>query len=159
MEAASAYLASRMRTVAEVRQRLRDKEYDEGEIEDAVRELIELGYLDDYQYALRYYEYNREKKRGSLRAMRELSEKGVDEATIKNAREDFLYENKVDEYADALNVGMKIVEDSEDKTDPDKLQAKAARRLESAGYQKGDIIKVLEKIGSQSKYDGDGSYE
>ena len=65
-------MANRMRTAFEVRKHLKDKEYPADEIEAAIAELIELKYLDDYQFALRYYEYNREKKRGTLRAEREI---------------------------------------------------------------------------------------
>lgn len=143
LETASAYLASRMRTVQEVRKRLKEREYDAAEAEEAVRELIDLGYLDDYAYAVSYYEYNREKKRGSLRAMRELIEKGVAEETAKNAREDFLYSNKVDEFSDALSLALR---DAEDKEIDDKLIAKTARKLESRGFEKRVIIRVLEDI-------------
>jgi regulatory protein len=143
LEAASAYLASRMRTVQEVRKRLKDKEYDAAEAEEAVKELIDLGYLDDYAYAMRYYEYNREKRRGSLRAMRELLEKGVAEETVKNAKEDFLYSNKVDEFSDAMTLALR---DAEGKETDDKLIAKTARKLESRGFEKRDIIRVLEAL-------------
>ena len=143
MEAAAAYLAGRMRTVHEVRKYLKEKEYDASEIDDAVNELIGLRYLDDYLYAERYYEYNREKKRGIRRAAMELAERGVDEITIKNAGEDFLYENKVDEYVDALSIAMK---EAEGKEINEKLIAKVARKLESRGYGGRDIIRVLETI-------------
>ena len=143
MEAASAYLANRMRTVCEVRKYLKEKEYSASEIEETVDELIALRYLDDSLYAERYYEYNREKKRGIKRAAAELKEKGVDEATIKNAGEDFLYNNNVDEYEDALSVALKVAEGRE--TD-DKLIAKIARKLEAKGYGGGDIIRVLDTI-------------
>lgn len=143
-----------MRTVFEVRKHLRDKEYTPEEIEEAVKELIELRYLDDYQFALRYYEYNRDKKRGTLRAERELAEKGVDKETIRNAKEDFLFEQKVDEYEDALAVARKEVfvpsdiygEEVAVKELDDKLSAKIARKLESKGFSRGDIFRVLDTL-------------
>ena len=140
MEAAAAYLANRMRTEQEVRRRLKEKEYEPSEIDETVEELLRFGYLNDTEYALRYFEYNREKKRGSGRAARELAEKGVDETVIKNAREDFLYENKVNEFEDALALASKEANGQE--TD-DKLKAKIARKLETRGFSNGDIIKVL----------------
>ena len=143
MEAASAYLANRMRTVSEVRKYLKEKEYDEAEAEAAITELTDLGYLDDYLYAERYYEYNREKRRGIRRAAGELAERGVDELTIKNAGEDFLYENNVDEYEDALYVAKRVAEGREID---DKLLAKIARKLEAKGYSGSDIIRVLSAI-------------
>ncbi len=154
MEAAAAYLSNRMRTVFEVRKYLKDKEYPSDEIDEAVEELIELKYLDDYQFALRYYEYNREKKRGTLRAERELAEKGVGKEIIRNAREDFLYEQKVDEYEDALAVARKEVfvpadvygESETVRELDDKLSAKIARKLESKGFSRGNIFRVLDSL-------------
>lgn len=143
MEAASVYLANRMRTVHEVRKYLREKEYEASEIDKVVDELISLNYLDDCLYAERYYEYNREKKRGIKRAAAELKERGIDEVTIRNAGEDFLYNNKVNEYEDALSVALKVAEGMEVD---DKLVAKIARKLEAKGYGGGDILRVLETI-------------
>ena len=143
MEVAAAYLANRMRTVAEMRQHLKDKDFSEKEIDETVGDLIGLRYLDDYAYALRYYEYNTAKHRGSKRAMRELEEKGVDKETIKFALEDYLYEAKVDEYKMALEIAAK---EAEEKEIDDKLIAKVARKLDSRGYAQGDIIKVMSEM-------------
>lgn len=154
VEAAYSYLANRMRTTEEVRKHLESKKYPESEINDAVNELIGMRYLDDYFFALRYYEYNREKKRGSLRAERELLEKGVDKETVRNAREDFLYEQKVNEFEDALTIARKEVfvpsdvygEEPAAKPFNDSLAAKIARKLEGKGFSKGDIFRVLDSI-------------
>lgn len=144
MEDASDYLANRMRTVQEVRKRLKEKEFDEAEIDETINDLIGLRYLDDYDYAKRYYEYNAEKKRGSFRAMRELEEKGVDKETIKFALEDFKFESKVDEYKMALEVAENEIENA--KAVDEKLIAKIARGLNTRGYRKDDIFRVLEKV-------------
>ena len=153
-EAACSYLASRMRTAGEVRKHLESREYPESEITEAVNDLIGMRYLDDYLYALRYYEYNREKKRGSNRAERELLEKGIDRETAKNAREDFLYEQKVDEFEDALEIARKEVrvepdipgEEAHMREVDERLAAKIARKLEGKGFSKGDIFRVLDRI-------------
>ena len=159
IETAYAYLASRMRTKAEVEKHLKDRGYEEPEILDAVNELIGMRYLDDYQYALRYYEYNREKRRGSGRAARELAERGVDAETIRNAREDYLFSEKVDEYEDALAVAEKELQlkaggqllpgNENDAPAPrmdEKLAAKIARKLDGRGYERSDIFRVLEEL-------------
>ncbi len=161
LETAYAYLASRMRTSAEVRKHLESKEYPDTEITEAINDLIGLRYLDDYLYALRYYEYNREKKRGVLRAERELLEKGVDKDTARNAKEDFLYEQKVDEFEDALEIARREVyipsdvygEAPRTREIDDRLIAKIARRLEGKGYSKGDIFRVLDMIRRESRED------
>ena len=147
IEAAYSLLDTRMRTCAEVERKLKEKGYDEEEILEAVNELTGMRYLDDYQYALRYYEYNREKHRGSSRAARELAGRGVDSETIKYAREDFLYSGQVDEYADALEVAEKEL-DPGDKVDQfdDRLAAKIARKLNGRGYEHNDIFRVLDEL-------------
>ncbi len=156
MEAAASYLASRMRTIAEVEKYLKEKGYDSEEIQDAINELIGRRYLDDYLYAVRYFEYNREKKRGSLRAVRELAEKGVDSETIRNAREDFMYENKVDELQDAIDFATRDLllrnSDMYGETQTiefdDKQAASIARKLETRGFSRDVIFKVLDKLRS-----------
>ena len=85
-------------------------------------------------------------------------EKGVDKETIRNAREDFLYEQKVDEYEDALAVARKEVFTQNDiygeeiivKELDDKLSAKIARKLESKGFSRGDIFRVLDTLRRES---------
>ena len=154
LEAAYTYLGSRMRTVEEVRRHLESKEYSEDEITDAVNELIGMRYLDDYLYALRYYEHNREKKRGSQRAERELAERGVDRETIRNAREDFIHENQVDEYSEALSIARAEVYRPSDvygeapvlREIDDRLTAKIARKLESKGFSRSVLYRVLDEI-------------
>lgn len=142
MEAAASYLADRMRTIAELRRYLANRDYTEKEIDETVSELIELRYLDDYQYALRYYEYNYEKRRGMKRAARELAERGIDRETIRNAGEDFVYENSVDEYAMALELARKEAIREVD----DRLVARVARKLETRGFANDAIIRVLEQM-------------
>lgn len=163
IETAYAYLASRMRTTAEVRKHLESNGYPEEEITEAVNELIGMRYLDDYLFALRYYEYNHEKKRGALRAERELAEKGVDRETARNAKDDFLYENKVNEFEDALDIALKEVFIPSDiygappvmKEVDDRLTAKIARKLEGKGFAKGDIFRVLDSIRREAREYGD----
>ena len=154
LEAAYAFLATRMRTTAEVRKHLETREYSDDEITETINELIGMRYIDDYLFALRYYEYNHEKKRGVLRAERELAEKGVDRETARNAKEDFLYEQKVNEFEDALDIALKEVFVPSDiygeppvmKTVDERLTAKIARKLEGKGFSKSDIFRVLDSI-------------
>lgn len=154
MEAAFAYLANRMRTISDTRNHLQQKGYPDDEISETINELRELRYLDDYYYALRYFEYNHSKHRGSLRAIRELEEKGISDEIIRNAREDYFYENKIDEYAEALELARKeIFYLSEDgrgciikrKID-DKLVAKIGRKLERNGFCTEHIYRVIYEI-------------
>ena len=154
LETAYSYLDTRMRTRAEVENRLREKGYAEDEISRTTEELIRMNYIDDYQYALRYYEYNREKKRGSMRGARELAEKGVDAEIIRNAREDFLYSENVDEYADALAVAEKELELKQESGDPldDRLAGRIMRKLDGKGFDRSVIFKVIEELRNRNNY-------
>lgn len=143
MDVALRYIENRMRTINEVRKRLTEKEFKEPEIDEVINDLIGLRYLDDYEYAKRYYEYNAEKKRGSYRAMKELEEKGVDKETINFALEDFMFETKTDELAMAKSVAEMVLDGAELE---EKMRAKIARKLERQGFKANDIVKTLESL-------------
>lgn len=159
METAYAYLSSRMRTVYEVEKHLKDKGFNEEEITETVNDLIGLRYLDDYQYAMRYYEYNREKRRGTLRASRELSEKGIDTDTINNAREDFLFSEGIDEFEDALDIANRelslkksdLADSGQQVQTDERMAASIARKLENKGFSRDIIFKVLSRLRSGSE--------
>lgn len=154
IESAYAYIASRMRSIAEVKKHLEGRGYGGEEVQETLNELIGGRYLDDYLYAVRYFEYNREKKRGCLRAARELIEKGIDRETVDNAREDFLYENNVDEFEDALEIARRELRNmtdgysggDEEQAPDERLIASIGRRLENRGFSRSDIYRVLEMI-------------
>ena len=160
-EAACSYLANRMHTTAEVKKHLQSKGYGDDEITEAVNDLIGMRYLDDYLYASRYYEYNRDKRRGVKRAERELIEKGIDRETARNAKEDFLYGQNVDEFEDALETARKEVYTKKDifgdevtvREMDDRLSAKIARKLESKGYSRSDIFRVLDTLRRETNSD------
>lgn len=156
MECAISYLAGSMRTCEEVRKHLEKKEYTTDEIEETVKELSDLRYIDDYQYALRYYEYNYSRNRGSGRAQQVLASKGVDRSIISNAYEDYMYESRVDEYELAYKLAEKelyIVPDlvgenvePECREINEKLLARIARKLRTRGFSVDIIAKVLSNI-------------
>ncbi|MBQ0018388.1 MAG: RecX family transcriptional regulator [Clostridiales bacterium] len=156
MECAISYLAGSMRTCDEVRKHLEKKEYGTVEIEETVKELTDLRYIDDYQYALRYYEYNYSRNRGSGRAQQALASKGVDRSIIRNAYEDYMYENNADEYELAYKLAEKelyitpdlVGEDAEPKRREisDKLLARIARKLQTRGFSVDIVARVLSRI-------------
>ena len=83
----------RERTVAELRTMLERKRVEPEAIEEAVRELIEAGFLDDARYAQRFAADKRELERwGSERIARELQRRGippdlVEAAVVDRSRE------------------------------------------------------------------------
>jgi regulatory protein len=90
------YLSYQERTVKEVRSKLKDKEYLKFTVDKVVRELINLKYLNDFEYAKRYIEF-KIKKMGKWKIKSKLSDKGIDEAILdrllNNYSEDIQYES------------------------------------------------------------------
>ncbi len=81
---AYAHLSRRERTEAEVRAHLHRRELDPVEIDAAVAELRELGYLDDARYARLFAEDKRVLAEwGGERIQRALRARGVDRAVIE----------------------------------------------------------------------------
>jgi len=68
-----------------LRDYLKSKGYDDIVITEIINELEELGYIDDYSYALMFLEYAREKLWGRKKIVYELGKKGVDINTIEDA--------------------------------------------------------------------------
>lgn len=143
---AAKYLEHRMRTVYEVERHLKDKGYCEDEISETIEDLISLRYLDDYRYAVLYYEHGYEKRRGSQRMKRELAERGVDEDVIENAYQDYIYENKVDEFQNAMHVIERDMENRAVTTVDERYAGRIARKLEQMGYGGNVIFKVMENV-------------
>lgn len=78
-ELAYRYVARRERTAHELRQHLTSRGLDAAEVEAALTELIEAGYLDDERYARLFVEDKRALDRwGSARIRRALLERGIE---------------------------------------------------------------------------------
>ncbi len=108
-EALTRYLGMRMRTEDESRNYLEEKGYEPDEIQDAITEFLQLGYLDDADYARVYCEYAYGKGRGRIRIAGELKQRGVDAETVRNAIEDYLYEEGIDEVELARRWAKKVL--------------------------------------------------
>lgn len=157
-ETAARALLTRSRSTKELFDYLKRKGFDQEDIEEAINELIEFGYLSDERFCQEYMRYAFRKKWGKLRVFRELKAKGVSSEIIENAYEDFLYQNEVceneeeqdrlfddrietDEYERAKAAAQKVIGYNEEITD--KLIGRAARRLSGYGYSSDVIYRVI----------------
>ncbi len=132
------YLTSRARTCGEIAKHLREKGFEQEEIQETIERLKQLHYLDDMDYCLQYFAYAFGKGRGALRAKRELEEKGVSREIIQIAFEE--YEAEESELERARQQAAKIAAGKE----PDrKLMAKIGRRLTTMGYSSDVIYQVI----------------
>lgn len=145
LEELTRYLAPRMRTVAEAKKHLEEKLYEEPEVDSAIRRFLELGYLDDSEYVRAYCEYAFRKGRGENRIRQELRNKEIDSDVIDNGMEDYIYENRIDEYGMALEIAEKTLQGVSHPLEQRSL-AKVARKLEQRGFASSTIIRILGEI-------------
>lgn len=84
--AALAFLARRRLTAFELKEKLKKKGFGNDECDGAVECFIEMGYVNDFDYAQRFAADSIELKRhGVIRIRRDLAFKGIDGETIANA--------------------------------------------------------------------------
>jgi regulatory protein len=95
-------LAAKPRSVAELRERLLEKEWtDEAAADYAVAKLSEYGYLDDEQFALSYAQSRvRQRPVGRQRLARDLKNKKLDRETAEQALEKVFEETPEDALID-----------------------------------------------------------
>lgn len=137
-DVAAKYLASRMRTCAEMRSYLFKKDFDDVEINQVIGEFVDFHYLDDEEYCRQYINYASEKGKGASRIRAELAEKGVDRDVISFALEDY-YDKDV-ELERALHQAQKTMAG---KPMDEKMKGRIGRRLFSLGYSTDVVYKVI----------------
>lgn len=146
-EKAVAYLNIKPRTRAQVEEYLRKHQYDQDDILQAIDELEEYHYLDDFEYSRLYFELGYEKGRGTERIRRELMEKGVTRETINEAFD--ALENVPDPYNMAYDIGKKTIETieiPEDYQQRQKLQARIVRKLATRGFSGEIAYRVAKEL-------------
>jgi len=147
MEQAMTFLEYRARTVKEMRQKLRDKGYDDPIIEDVILTLTEWRYLDDRNYAAEYIRFALERSRGLSRITRELAAKGIDKELVQQAVYDYEDEEQTAvadiELERARALALKSLRGKEwDK----KMEARIGRKLAGAGYRNDIIYRILGEL-------------
>ena len=144
MDEAAELLTARSLTKAELSKKLKAQGFDSPEIEEASERLEELGYVDDTSYAARYAADAARKGRGKLRIARELTQKGLDAQSAKEAIEALAAEEDVlSERERAMAEAQKMLRGEQ----PDeKMLARVGRRLSAYGYEPSVIWDVLGKL-------------
>ena len=155
MEAALAKLNYRMRTEFELRNALRELEYEGTEIDETIDELKNYGYLDDERYVREFYRTSRRKNWSRKRIELSLKEKGIAQRISKEVIDDFELSSEYsnlglnsDERQVALEVGLNMARTqlSRGKTIDDNFLKKVGRRLTSLGYDPGCCFYVMNKL-------------
>ena len=144
LDEAAELLTARSLTKAELAKKLKGQGFESPDIEEAAQRLEELGYVDDGAYAARYAADAARKGKGRLRIERELSQKGMDAQTAKDAIEALSGEEDVlSERERAMAEAEKMLRGEK----PDqKTLARIGRRLSSLGYEPSVIWDVLHNL-------------
>lgn len=146
MLAAARLLEARPRSAAEIRQRLRRKEFAPDAVEGAVERLTDLGLLDDAAFS-RYWVESRQsfRPRGRLALRDELRRKGVARDTIEQALADAEAEAPPDaEAARAEQVARAALRRYADSPDRMTFQRRLGGLLQRRGFALDVIRPILD---------------
>lgn len=141
-------LSRRMMTTFELKNYLKKCGYNQDEINPVIEEFLELGYLNDLEYATRFCEYSFEKNKGKIRIFSELKRKGIEDEIASIAYEE-ASEKGNNEYERAIAETEKILKFENtnfEEVISEKLKGKIARKLNSYGYERTIIYKILDKL-------------
>ncbi|MCP3923107.1 MAG: hypothetical protein GY714_11030 [Desulfobacterales bacterium] len=138
------YLSFRSRTYSEADKHLKDKGYDDSIVEEALKKLIDINFIDDENYARQFLESKiRVNPKGALSIKYELKQKGISEDIIEKALLDY------DEYEAAFSLIKKKYYKWE-KLPIDKVKNKIYTFLSSRGFTYDITKDVTETIVSNS---------
>lgn len=144
-EAATKFLANRMKTKGQLEKHLQMKQYPESQISDVLYQFETFGYIDDIEYAAVYIAHRIPKGYTYRRIKRELSELGIPDGQIDDGLARFIEEQGYDPRTDELQRGKleaaKII--GNQGTLDNKLLSKTGRKLVSLGYQSETIYSIL----------------
>ena len=146
-EAAYRHLEHRSRTVKEMRTHLKQKGFDEADIEELLDELKEHNYLNDVEYGVLFIEYCRRKLRGSRRIRMELFDRGVCEDDVREAFARYAQDRDVDleeeEYRTARAAAEKELERI--PFDP-RWTDRLSRRMTVYGFEGEVVFRVVSDL-------------
>jgi regulatory protein len=140
-------LSGRAQSIGELREKLRRRAEQEGDVDDVLAQLKENGYLDDRRFAESFANARlSNEKFGSSRVVRDLRQRRVAPSLAEGAVKQ-VYEG-VDESALIEEWIRKKYRTAprEDLFRNDKDLASAYRRLARAGFRTGEIVRALKKF-------------
>ncbi|MCL2493896.1 MAG: recombination regulator RecX [Clostridiales bacterium] len=147
LEKAFAFLERQGRTEAEVRERLVKAGFGEEARDAALAKLIELGYVNDADYAACYVESLIAKGRGRLRIREGLRRKGIPEELARNATEDaYSHARETETALEAARKAFSELPRELIETQPRRAAEKVGRRLVGRGFPYEIIGEVMERI-------------
>lgn len=148
-DAGAKYVASRSRTVSEVRKHLRDKGFEPGEIEAVISDFTDYGYLDDCRYSADFAAYGAGKGWSDRRIIAELEKRGVSTETGRAGLTEYVREGGKSEADRAFAAALSIVRSADifsREEFTERVKGRVGRRLASYGYSSGVFYETLRRI-------------
>lgn len=134
-------LAFRDHSVAEITQKLTDREHNACSIERAINQLLSDNYLNDTRYAELYAEQRMEKGYGPLSIKANLTKRGIDKNLVQLA----LQKLSVDWASHAQEVIERRFSLDEIADTEQRITAKIARFMHNRGFTSSDSFRALKK--------------
>jgi len=137
------FLKIRLRSIAELKEKLEDKGFSSTEIETTVLDLMASGLLDDRAFTKSWINYRLARPFGFRRIIQELKAKGIDRETIEQA---------VAEIKGSYNPETVALELARRRwqrlpaIDPLKRKKRVLDFLLRRGFETDTVIKVLKKL-------------
>ena len=137
------YLSYQMRSEQEVRKKLLAAEYGEAVIEEAIRKLEKLGFLNDESYSKALLETKkRTAKKGPRAIKQDLIKKGIDKSLQQEVLKQYSYEEQIQ---NAKDLAEKLVRTG-DKNTPAQVKQKIQDLLMRKGYSFDIVSEVLDQM-------------
>lgn len=151
---AARMLGARAKSAHELKLALKRKGNDPEAIEWAVSRLLELGLLNDTEYAgMKARSIIRAKPAGRRFIEAKLREKGIDRAIINETLDEELEGH--DPYEDALKLAQRMTRSLSNNIEPEVRKRRLSGRLARRGFEFDVVRKVVETIEAQIESESD----
>lgn len=141
--AALNFLSFRMRSEGEVRTKLKEKEYGEAVIDEAVKKLYELNFLDDLAFSEALMRTQmKSAKKGPRAIQQDMQKKGIDKQMQKDVLDSYSEEEQLDI---AKGLAEKIAVKEQKKT-PNQIKQKINDFLMRKGYPRSVIQQAVDVL-------------
>lgn len=148
LDTALGYLAKRPRTEYQLREYLNRKGFPREEVDDVLKDLREVHYVDDLSFCKEYYEYGSSKGKSINLIKYELQKNGIDGRVIEDALAAIEEERNIDLQGEETRRALEMAENTARKNmggDTSKLPGKIGRRLKGLGYDSDLIYRIVGK--------------
>lgn len=137
-------LARRSHFRRELEAKLRDRDYPEEEIEEALAWLEEEGFVDDGRTAREFVSSRLARRpEGAPRLVAELGRRGCDGDLARSVVEEILPEDEAEMAREAAERWHRRKGDRAGRRDPEKAAASLARHLERKGFGSASILGLV----------------